>query len=280
GYVYIAQPPLYKVKKGKQEQYLKDEKALQDYLTEVALENAGLHVNDSAPAITGLALQDFVFKYQTVLQIIQRLSRVYPPVLLESMIDLPLLKEDDFKSREQIALWSSQLNSLLNKQAKPSERFDVQVVQDEERHIYLPEINALSHGLTRAYRLGHDFFRSQEYKTIADLATRLSGLLEEGAYVKRGERSQTIKHFKEALEWLMTEAKRGQNISRYKGLGEMNPEQLWETTMDPETRRMLKVTIQDAIAADQIFTTLMGDHVEPRRDFIEMNALNVSNLDI
>ena len=280
GYIYIAQPPLYKVKKGKQEQYLKDEKALQDYLTEVALENSGLHVNESAPAISGIALQNFVFKYQSVMMIIQRLSRVYPPIILEAMIDLPLLKDDAFKTPEQLTQWASSLNSILTKQANPSERFDVNVIKDEERAIYLPEVTVLSHGVPHTYRINFDFFRSQEYKALSDLANMLSGLLEEGAYIKRGERMSPVKHFKEALEWLMTEAKRGQAISRYKGLGEMNPEQLWETTMDPETRRMLKVTIHDAIAADQIFTTLMGDHVEPRRDFIERNALNVSNLDI
>lgn len=280
GYVYIAQPPLYKVKRGKQEQYLKDEEALQNYLTEAALDNSGLYVNESAPPISGTALESFVKGYHGVLAIIQRLSRVYPALALDSMIDMPELKEQDLEKEEVVTRWAEQLGSFLDKKAEPSERFIVSVSKDEERGIYLPEINVLAHGVPHDYTLSQDFFRSQEYKTIAELANTLSGLLEEGAYIKRGERSKAITHFKEALEWLMTEAKRGQAISRYKGLGEMNPEQLWDTTMDPETRRMLKVTVEDAIAADQIFTTLMGDHVEPRRAFIEANALNVSNLDI
>ncbi len=280
GYVYIAQPPLYKVKKGKQEQYLKDEEALQNYLTEVALENAGLYVNESAPAIAGTALESFVKSYQSVIAINQRLSRVYPVLALESMIDLPVLGEEDLSSQEKVSTWAEQLQNELEKRADPSERYTVTVGRDEERSLYLPDIKVLAHGVPHDYRLSLDFFRSQEYKSIGELANTLSGLLEEGAYIKRGERSLAVVHFKEALDWLMAEAKRGQAISRYKGLGEMNPEQLWDTTMDPETRRMLKVTVEDAIAADQIFTTLMGDHVEPRRAFIETNALNVSNLDI
>ena len=280
GYVFIAQPPLYKVKKGKQEQYLKDEEALQNYLTEVALENAGLYVNESAPAIAGTALESFVKSYQGVIAINKRLSRVYPVLALESMIDLPVLVEEDLSSQEKVSTWADQLQVELEKRADPSERYTVTVGRDEERSLYLPDIKVLAHGVPHDYRLSLDFFRSQEYKSIGELANTLSGLLEEGACIKRGERSLAVVHFKEALDWLMAEAKRGQAISRYKGLGEMNPEQLWDTTMDPETRRMLKVTVEDAIAADQIFTTLMGDHVEPRRAFIETNALNVSNLDI
>ena len=168
----------------------------------------------------------------------------------------------------------------MSNDADASERFLIQVVEDIEHRRFLPQVELVAHGVPYTYRLGADFFGSGEYRTINGMARTLEGLLEVGAYVQRGEKQLAIINFQQALDWLMAEARRGTTIQRYKGLGEMNPGQLWETTMDPEARRMLRVTIEDAIGADQMFTCLMGDAVEPRREFIETNALLVANLDI
>ena len=279
GHIYIAQPPLYKISKGKQEQYLKDDIALNDYLTNSALESAALHVNASAPPMSGVALENLVKEYTEVMNIIERLSRLYPAEILENMIYSPELTPAALSRRDDVDAWCKMLSSRVEAEST-NYRYHITVKQDSERQIYLPHIDMLAHGVTRNYLFNQDFFSSNEYERIVNLGKTLIGLIEEGAYIRRGERQQPIQDFKSALDWLMSESKRGYNIQRYKGLGEMNPEQLWETTMNPDTRRMLKVTVQDAIAADQMFTTLMGDQVEPRRDFIETNALAVTNLDI
>ena len=280
GYVYIAQPPLYKIKKGKQEQYLKDDTALENYLTQSALDEASLHVNTDAPGIGGSALETLVEEYRTVHKRIDRLSRVYPAFVLEQLIYSPTLKEEALASADSLQAWSDQLAAHLTGKASATERYEVGVYEDKERHIFLPRVLQTAHGVPTEYILSREFLVSEDYQAIATLGEKLSSLLEDGSFIKRGEKVRPVDSFAEALDWLMTESKKGHTIQRYKGLGEMNPDQLWETTMDPETRRMLQVTIEDAIAADQIFTTLMGDQVEPRRDFIETNALNVSNLDI
>jgi DNA gyrase subunit B len=280
GHVFIAMPPLYKVKRGKQEQYLKDEKAKEAYLTQTALEGAQLFVNADAPAIKDSALETMVKDYQAVMAMIDRLSRAYPAMVLRQMIDNTTLTPEQLKEEEPVARWVARLGEGLELDTRTGTKYTFSVTRDEERHLYLPMVTIYVHGIPYEHVFGHDFFESSSYKSIARLGETLDGLVEEGAYIQRGERKQTILSFEGALGWLMKEAQRGLNIQRYKGLGEMNPEQLWETTMDPETRRMMKVTIEDAIAADQIFTTLMGDDVEPRRNFIQSNALEVSNLDI
>lgn len=281
GHIYIAQPPLYKISKGKQEQYLKDDQALTDFLTNAALEGTQLFTNPEAPAITETALEVLVKDYRQVMATIDRLSRLYPSECLQEMIYLPVLGADGLGDKEAVTAWSQRLNDkLVSEQLSGSNRYLVTVKEDQERNIFLPQIEVLAHGLSHEYPFSHDFFASGEYQSVVDLGAKLSGLIEDGAYIQRGEKQQLVESFKEALDWLMSESRKGYSIQRYKGLGEMNPDQLWETTMDPETRRMLKVTVEDAIAADQIFTTLMGDQVEPRRDFIESNALSVENLDI
>lgn len=279
GHIFIAQPPLYKVARGKQHQYLKDDEGLNDYLTQGALENASLHVNAEAPAISGQGLEELVIQYRSVVATIDRLSRLYPSVLMKEMIYLPLLTVDDLNSRDVVQKWCDLMQSQLVENTN-GQSYEMHVQEDTERHQFLPAVKSIAHGVQKDYVFSKDYFSSNDYSAIISLGGNLKGLFEEGAYVKRGEKTEEFSNFSDALDWLMEQAARGVNIQRYKGLGEMNPDQLWETTMDPEVRRMLVVTIEDAIAADQIFTTLMGDQVEPRREFIEENALKVANLDI
>ena len=282
GYVYIAQPPLFKIARGKQHQYVKDEEAMSQFLTTTALEDAGLHVNADAPPISGVALEALVHEYRDVMAKIKRLMRLYPEQALGAMVYCPPLSLDDLADRAKVEAWAKTLAERIaeRRDNRDVAQFDITVIEDSERKLFLPHIAVIAHGVGTNYRLGHDFFKSGEYAAIVKLGGQINNLMEDGGYVRRGERTQPVKQFSEALDWLMAQAERGLNIQRYKGLGEMNPEQLWETTMDANVRRMLRVTIDDAIAADQIFTCLMGDAVEPRRDFIEQNALKVANLDI
>ncbi|HUH36772.1 MAG TPA: DNA topoisomerase (ATP-hydrolyzing) subunit B [Spongiibacteraceae bacterium] len=280
GHIYIAQPPLYKITRGKQQTYLKDDEALSQYLTDSALENASLHVNADAPGISGTALDQLVVDYRRVMATIKRLSRLYPEDVLREMIYLPQLSVEQLADQQTVQAWVDVLTTKLDAGIANRNRYLITLGEDTERHLFLPHIEVIAHGVSDHYQFSHDFFASNEYRSLLALGEQLDGLLEEGAFVQRGERRQAVSTFAEALNWLMAQAERGYGIQRYKGLGEMNPEQLWETTMDPASRRMLRVTVEDAIAADQIFTTLMGDAVEPRRAFIETNALKVANLDV
>jgi len=280
GHIFIAQPPLYKISKGKQHQYLKDDEALTNYLTQAALEGASLYPSADAPPIQGAQLESLVNEYRKAMATADRLSRVYPREALVRMPFVDTLAADQLSKRSAVETWCKQMAAQLEIYTTSSRRYEVIAIENKERHIYLPEIRVISHGVPVIYRINRDFFESGEYRAIISLGKQLNGLLEEGAYVLRGEKTLQTRSFEEALNWLMAESKKGHAIQRYKGLGEMNPEQLWETTMDPASRRMLQVSIEDAIAADQMFTTLMGDQVEPRRAFIELNALSVANLDI
>lgn len=279
GYIYIAQPPLYKIRKGKNEQYLKDNDELAKYQTQVALDGSSLHVNAGAPAITGETLEAMVRQYNSTYAMIKRLERLYPSEILEAMIFVSPL-QDDF-SEEKISKWVQTLSDELQRQHPQSApAYKLSQYKDPERNIYLPYVTHGLHGLNREFKFNKDFFGSGEYRALIKLGEMLQGLIEPGAFVQRGEKIKEISSFSQALVWLTEDAMKGHYLQRYKGLGEMNPEQLWETTMDPEGRRMLQVTIEDAIGADQLFTTLMGDQVDPRREFIETNALAVQNLDI
>ena len=280
GHIFIAMPPLYKVKKGKQEQYLKDERALENFLTQSALEDTRLFVNPSAPPVTGTAMETLVNDYRRVTSIIDRLARTYPKLVLEKLIAIKPIELESLKDKSAVSAWCEAMGEQMLVDSKTGMRYDFTVTEDEERGLFLPKVDVYVHGISTEYVFGYEFFESSSYRTVAKLADSLAGLIEEGAYVQRGERQQHVSKFSAVLDWLMKEAKRGLYIQRYKGLGEMNPDQLWDTTMDPETRRMMQVKIEDAIGADQIFTTLMGDEVEPRRDFIQTNALEVTNLDV
>jgi DNA gyrase subunit B len=280
GHVYIAQPPLYKVSKGKNEQYVKDDAALLVYLTQKALESASLHVSADAPAMQGAALETLVGQFRHVSNLIERMSLVYPQEVLEALIYISSFDSERLQKISDVEAWCSELQEKLSETENGTHRYRVTAKEDNERNIFLPMIEITAHGVPHYHSLSRDFFDSNEYRAMVNLGDILQGLIEEGAYVQRGERNQPVASFKEALDWLMTESRRGISTQRYKGLGEMNPEQLWDTTMDPESRRMLLVTVEDAIAADQMFTTLMGDQVEPRREFIETNALSVVNLDV
>jgi DNA gyrase subunit B len=281
GHVFIAQPPLYKISKGKQHQYLKDDAALESFLTQTALEDSALFISPDAPPVSGTALESLVTDYRRAEAVIRRLSRLYPEAVLKTLLDMPGLNAEALADEAAVTAWAAQLDTLMaESNTDGGSRFVVSINEDTERHLYRPAVAMVSHGISSNYVLTRDFFSSEEYRVLRGVAEQLAQLLEDGAYVQRGERKQPVQRFEEALAWLMNEAKRGCNIQRYKGLGEMNPSQLWETTMDPEVRRMLRVTIDDAVGADRMFTCLMGDAVEPRREFIETNALAVANLDV
>lgn len=276
GHVYIAQPPLYKVKRGKQERYVKDDSELNALLLQHAIEGTRLSVSGDGPPVSDQALEHLAKSYMAVTNTINRLARHRSPRVLEQLIRMSPMSVDAVSlGGPEAHAWVASLADALNKRYQGGGlRFDARL---DEGDVVITEH---LHGLSTDYRLSEDFFRSPEYRAIQQLAEQLDGLIGDGATVRRGERSREVADFEEAFHWMMEEAKRGQQIQRYKGLGEMNPDQLWETTMNIETRRLLQVQIEDAVAADEIFTTLMGDQVEPRREFIEQHALSVAHLDV
>ena len=278
GHIYIAQPPLYKVKKGKQERYVKDDDELNAYLLQQALTGAKLFVSAGTPPISDTALEDIARSYLTARNIIHRVSRRIDINILEQIINLQGIEKDNFNNNEQLQAYADKLLKLLEKFKLSGINYRSEITKDEDGNLQLVMIKQL-HGLDHEFVLDNAFFTSTDYQQLASLGSKLDSLLAEDAYIERGEKQRMVENFDQVMDWLFSEARKGQNIQRYKGLGEMNPDQLWETTMNPETRRMLQVRIEDAVAADEVFTTLMGDQVEPRRDFIEANALTATNID-
>ena len=279
GYVYIAQPPLYKVKKGKQERYIKDADEMEQYELTLALDGAELHISANAPAMNALIFEKLVAEYNSVQKLIGRLSRHYPTPVLQGLIYQSPISAEMMKDESAVENWGKSFVEQLTAKETEAHQYSVRTQFNAERQVYEAVITVRKHGIDTDYFLNFDFVHGNEYAKIVSLNKQLNGLLEEGAYVTRGEKVQPVRSFEQAVEWLVKESRKGLEVQRYKGLGEMNADQLWETTMDPNSRRMLKVSIKDAVAADQLFTTLMGDEVEPRREFIELNALR-ANLDI
>ena len=280
GYIYIAQPPLYKLKKGKHEQYIKDNDALEEFLISNAIDELALHISAEAPAITGAALASVIADYQVSQKSLQRLTQRYPASLLDALLELEAFKADHNHERDYVESWAEQLRVAIEK-LQPSlrpeitlESFERENSLGEKSAHYWPRVTVYVHNLPHAYLLDAGLLNSAEYARLLKNAKSWFKLLEEGAYLQKGERRIQVNSFHQVWQHILQDSRRGMMIQRYKGLGEMNAEQLWETTMDPENRNMLQVTIDDAIEADRMFSCLMGDDVEPRRAFIEENALN------
>ncbi|NTY39145.1 MULTISPECIES: DNA topoisomerase (ATP-hydrolyzing) subunit B [Burkholderia cepacia complex] len=276
GYVYIAQPPLYKIKAGKDERYLKDDVELNAHMLRLALQGSELVPGENAAAISGDALGELARSYLLSQSVIDRLSRLYDPAALEAIMDGVAIDLSNEASTEASA---KALHAALHDEALKNE---VRVVPSydavrEQRSLHVERTH---HGNVRVSVIDQEFQHTADYQQLVATANTFTGLIGEGAVIKRGERSMAVTDFKSAMKWLLADAERNVSKQRYKGLGEMNPGQLWETTMDPAVRRLLRVQIEDAIAADGIFTTLMGDDVEPRRAFIESNALRAGNIDV
>ncbi len=276
GYIYIAQPPLYKIKKGKQERYLKDDAEREAFLLESALENSQIFTVQGSESIKGEALGEMVQHYIVMNRACDSLSKCYHPTIIDAMRYMPVITEEDCKTPTVIHPWFERLVDNLNAQGSSAMEYRVKFFNTDGES-QGAEVSVLVHGVETRNIFTPVFFSSEDYKRLSALEQMVS--LNGGSYVQRNERKQAIISLKQGFDWLLKEAGQGLSIQRYKGLGEMNPEQLWETTMDAETRSLLQIQIEDAIEADEIFTTLMGDRVEPRKLFIERNALVAENVD-
>jgi DNA gyrase subunit B len=276
GNIYIGQPPLYKIKHGKQEQYLKDDDEMNSYLLARALEKTELYYQKDTPPLVGIGLEQLINQHLNVKSIISKLSIIYNKQVLILLLKLPLVDTSVLNDSNQINDWCKKAQNLLNKNIKAGVSWIVKRSDQESAIDFIEN----TYGLVNKTTLNQMFFDSLDYKEISELSKQTLDLISEDSYIIKGEKTFNINDLDDGITQLYKLARKGLAISRFKGLGEMNPEQLWETTMDPETRRLLQVTIEDAISADEVFSTLMGDEVEPRREFIESNALHATNLDV
>jgi DNA gyrase subunit B len=280
GHIYIAQPPLFKLKKGKSEHYVKDEAELNSMLLTHALEDAELFADPSQTPMTGTALETLARRWMEVSAIIKRSARRYDQRVLEQLLYMPEVSPANHDQLDWLTQWGRTLETQLNSHDDAARKYRVRVMAAVDGGTPRLLVARSEHGTTSEKHIHREFFESAEYRSIAALAATLGGFLQPGAYIAKNGSKQEIGSFKEAINWLLEAGRKGQSIQRYKGLGEMNPDQLWDTTINPATRRLIQVRIEDALAANDIFATLMGDQVEPRREFIEKNALAVANLDI
>jgi DNA gyrase subunit B len=279
GYIYIAQPPLYKVKKGKQESYVKDDAELDNYLLQMALEKTKLFVGDGVPAIQGQGLEALALDHLKLRNLILRHARRYDEIFLETLIEMPPLLKESLHHQSHCEQWFKQLENRLHAREKGA-IFIVEVDFSQESGEFVAKFMKRTHGVQKYFEVTPAFFLSHDYGRLVAFGETVDGLFGDESSIGTDDKRSKVKNFKQAFEIMMADVKKGQHIQRYKGLGEMNPEQLWETTLDSNNRRLLQVRIEDAIAADEVFTTLMGEQVDPRREFIEKYALEVSNLDI
>jgi DNA gyrase subunit B len=281
GHIYIAMPPLYKVKKGKQEKYIKDDPALDDYLLQLAVEDAKFYPAEGALPISQFELETAVSKYLKAKRSIARMSKRMPRVLLEQWLTSKPLNMESLRDLNVVREW---LEIFTAKLSDVAEKMGVQVSSsiepNEDNTLFRPIFTFTQHGIPSQTLLTNELLSCMDYKNIVDCQSNIQNLFNEGSHITRAERKTLVKNINELVDWLFSSAKKGLNIQRYKGLGEMNPDQLWETTMDPSTRRMMIVNVEDAVQADEMFSRLMGDLVEPRREFIEANALAAENIDI
>lgn len=280
GYIYIAQPPLYRVTKDKKSRYIKDDNELEVYLMEEALKDAIFYSDEKVAPISGSELKELIDHQKTITHLIIRYEKLYPREVIEQLLPLKKLSSETLQNHAEMLQWCDELRSALHRIGTDIKKYDVTLYADSEKQIFLPLIILRAHGVSAEYKITQEFISSSDYKKLVDLSQKINNFIKSDSFVQKGEKKMSVSSFADAVRWLLEEAKRGQVTQRYKGLGEMNPEQLWETTMDIEARRMLRVTIEDGIAADRIFTTLMGDQVEPRKNFIVDNATYAVNLDV